>query len=359
MKKLLTILLVLFLTNFTPSVAEETSVLGEAISASYEQIDIGGTPQIKQTIDVKLINGDHKGQILKTDNILGGNPYYDINVSPKDKLVLHSSDGEYFISDHYRLNVLIVSVLIFASLVIFVGRKKGVNSLIAILITIGLIYFVLRPMILFGISPLFGALAVSLLATIATMYMVGGVNKKSSSAVLGTIGSLIVASIMALVVIKLAKLTGFSDETTLYLYSSHPELNFISITASIIVLAALGAVMDIAMSIASTINEIYKNNTELSVQELFEAGMNVGRDIIGTMANTLILVYMGGALPLLLLSGEIDAFKFFNLNTVVTEITSALIGSIALLICVPITAYITANLIKFTDEKVKKHDIIS
>ena len=92
----------------------------------------------------------------------------------------------------------------------------------------------------------------------------------------------------------------------MFLYTAHPELDFIGITISTMILATLGAVMDVAMSIASTINEIYITDTIKTVKDLFISGMNVGRDIIGTMANTLILVYLGGSLPLLLLAGNIE-----------------------------------------------------
>ena len=111
--------------------------------------------------------------------------------------------------------------------------------------------------------------------------------------------------------------------------------------------------MDVAMSIASTINEIYTIDNSKTIKELFTSGMNVGRDIIGTMANTLILVYLGASLPLLLLASNIDLQKFFNLNQVATEISSALIGSIAIVICVPITAFIASSLIKNTAKKIE------
>ena len=358
MKKFFVFLFTLFFMTISSCFAEDVSVLGDALSVTSEEVILGDVLHVKQTVDVRILNGVDKGELIKVDNVLGGNPYYDINVKQNDKLVLQNSDGEYFISDYYRVNVLILLSIIFTSLLILVGKKKGINSLLAILVTVGLIYFMLRPLILIGISPLFGALLVSLFSTIITMYFVGGVNKKSTSAVLGTISSLVLASILALIVIRSAKLTGFADETSLYLYSSHPELDFSSITASMIILVALGAVMDVAMSIASTINEIHKSNKNMSSRKLFRAGMNVGKDIIGTMANTLILVYMGGALPLILLFSGIDVIKFFNLNAVVTEIASALIGSTALLICVPITAFITANFIRFADEKAVNRDII-
>ena len=364
MKKIFFIITGLFLLFvFGTSVnADEVFTLGRAHDIQYEDISLGDAPQVRQIIDVEILNGQNKGNTYKLENIIGSNPYYDIHVHLKDKLLLHTESGdagtEYFIADLYRMNVLYFLAGIFCILVIIIGRLKGLFSLVSIAATVLLIFSVLCPMILAGVPPLAGTILVCLLSTVITMYLVGGINSKSTSATAGTVLSLIVAGAASLLTIKFAKLTGFSDETTLYLYSSHPELDFTSITASVIIIAALGAVMDIAMSIASTVNEIYQTNKSLTVKELFDAGMNVGRDVIGTMANTLILVYMGGALPLLLLAGGIDAYKFFNLNAVVTEISSAIIGSIALLLCVPITAIISANLIKFTDEKLKKNAII-
>jgi uncharacterized membrane protein len=158
--------------------------------------------------------------------------------------------------------------------------------------------------------------------------------------------SIVFAAILALITVKVANLTGFTGEYTSFLYSAHPELNFVSILIATIIIATLGAVMDVAMSISSTINEIHNVDSTKTIRELFQSGMNVGRDIIGTMANTLILVYMGASLPLLLLASNIDFQKFINLNQVVAEISSALIGSCAIVICVPFTAFVASYLIK-------------
>lgn len=356
--------IIFFLLTFMPvSFAQEESALGKAMNIEYKEISIGGNTQIKQIIDVQLLNGESKNSNIQLENILSGNPYYDINVTQGDKIVLHiDSDNDernYFVADIYRITVPIVLAMVFCGLVLYVGRRKGLNSLISIFFTIGMIYWILRPAILWGLSPLLITLLISLLSTVVTMFFVGGINRKSLSATLGTVAALTVAGVASLLAIKSARLTGFTDETTLFLYSSHPELDFTSIAASVMILAALGAVMDVAMSIASTINEIHSKTPALTKKELFEAGMNVGRDIIGTMANTLILVYMGSALPLLLLSADIDGFKFFNLNSVVTEISSAIIGSIALLLCVPFTAFIAAYFSKLSNEKLEKYDIIS
>ncbi len=349
MKRFLLILIMFFATlNFSYAIENEIlpSQIGVIQKVEYLDIDVGDVAQTKQQAEVRLKNGD----LVLVDNMLTGNPFYDIKLKNGDKVILHvEDDGDgliFSIEDIQRSHTLIWLSLIFCGLLIYVGKKKGLLSLVSIVLTCILMFSVLSPMILAGINPIIGTVLICLVSTAITMYLVGGFNKKSTSATLGCTLSLLVAGLLSLIAVKTASLTGFSSENSLFLYTAHPELNFIAIIISTMMLATLGAVMDVGMSIASTINEIYEIDNTKTVKELFKSGMNVGRDIIGTMANTLILVYLGGALPLILLASNIDLQKFFNLNQVVTEISSALIGSIAIVICVPITAIVASKLIK-------------
>lgn len=353
-------LLVFFMLLFTlPCFADEGKILPSEIGIvqRVEYVDLTDTnvTQTKQAIEVKLVTGEFKGETIELDNMLTGNPYYDIRLKKNTKVILHAEDNgngiEYSIEDIKRSGTLGWLSLLFCGLLIYVGRKKGLYSLISIGATVILITNLLSPMILHGINPVFSAILICLLSTAITMYSVGGFNAKSSSAVIGAVLSLAFAGLLSFIAMATAHLTGFAEETSMFLYTAHPELDFISITIATMILATLGAVMDVAMSIASTINEIYEIDTSKGVKELFKSGMNVGRDIIGTMANTLILVYMGGSLPLLLLANNIDLQKFINLNQVVTETASALIGSIAIVICVPITAIIASEMIKHAKKK--------
>ena len=352
MKKIF--LLLLMLLFMLTCLAEEGKILPSALGVvekvQYVDLEDDAVSQTKQTIDVKLLNGEFKGETVELDNMLTGNPYYDIKLKPNTKVILHAEDNgagvEYSIEDIKRSGTLGWLSVLFCALLIYVGRKKGIYSLISIGLTIVLIAYMLSPMILHGINPVFATILICLISTAITMYSVGGFNSKSTSAVIGAVLSLIFAGILSFVTMFTAHLTGFAEENYMFLYTTHPELDFIAITISTMVLATLGAVMDVAMSISSTINEIHQIDETKTIKELFFSGMNVGRDIIGTMANTLILVYMGGSLPLILLANNIDLQKFINLNQVVTEIASALIGSIAIVICVPFTAFVTSQLIK-------------
>ena len=346
---------ILFIFSFfliIPAFADEIKILpsetGIVESVKYVDGDENFV-QTVQKVNLKLLSGEFKGEKIDLENVLTGNPYYDIKLKKGTKVLLHAEDNgngiEYSIEDIKRSGTPAVLAIVFCGLLIYVGKKKGLYSLVSIVLTVILITHCLSPLILMGISPVGATLFICVIATAATMYLVGGFNAKSTSALIGAVLSLFFAAFISVIAISTAHLTGFNGENTTFLYSAHPELSFIELTISIIVLAALGAVMDVAMSISSTINEIHLTDVTKSVKELFISGMNVGRDIIGTMANTLILVYLGGALPLVLLAGNIDLQKFINLNQVVTEIVSALIGSIAIVICVPFTALTASCLI--------------
>lgn len=370
MKRFLLLLILVFGLNL-PVFAEVNgdielpSASGVVESVQYE--DITGLQQgdnnVKQIAKVKVLSGQFKGEERYIDNMLTGNPAYDIPLKKGDKVVLHleanspeivsSDDVNFYIADLKRDNTLIFIAGAFFVLLVLIGKKKGLASLISIAATICLMFFVLMPLILHGFCPIASAVLVSIISSAITIYLVGGFNAKSSSAVFGTVLSLVIAAGLSMGAIYYARLTGFAGEENMFLYSAHPNLNFTGILSASMIIAALGALMDTAVSIASTINEIYETDKSLSIKQLFISGMNVGRDIIGTMSNTLILVYLGSSLSLVLLSSNIDLQKFFNLNQVATEISSALIGSIAILACVPITAIIAAYMIKNQKRKLE------
>ena len=368
MKKILLfgfVLLGLVCPVFADEKAELPSETGVVENIQYEDVqDLQqGDNSVKQVALVKVLSGKFKGTERLIDNMLTGNPAYDINLQKGDKVILHverktediinADDVDFFIADIKRDDALVWTSIAFVMLLLLIGRKKGLYSLLSIITTVALIFFMLMPMILHGFCPIASAVLVGILSTIITIYLVGGFNSKSSSAIIGTSLSLVFAGGLSLITIYLAHLTGFAGEESMFLYSAHPELDFQGLLSASMIIAALGALMDTGVSIASAINEIYETDKNLTVKQLFKSGMNIGKDVIGTMSNTLILVYLGSSLPLVLLSNNIDLQKFFNLNQVATEISSAIIGSIAILLCVPLTAIISAYLIKNQKQKVE------
>lgn len=370
MKKFI-IILFLFMGFFTQCYGADDnktvlpSETGIVENIKYEDADglNQGEETTKQVVTVKVLTGDFKGTERIIDNMLTGNPAYDINLSKGERVVLHvepisdtvstADDVDFFIADIKRDKQIYIFTGIFFALLLLIGKKKGLTSIISIISTITLVFFMLLPMILKGFSPIASAVLTGILSTIITIYLVGGLNSKSSSAIIGAAISLVFAGGLSMLAIYFAHLTGFAGEENMFLYTARPDLSFTGILAASMIISALGALMDTSVSIASTVNEIFETDKTLSIKQLFKSGMNVGRDIIGTMSNTLILVYLGGALSLVLLSNNIDMNKFFNLNQVATEILSAITGSIAILFCVPITAIIAAYLIKRSSNKQK------
>lgn len=368
MKKLLLILF-LIIGICLPAQADDKIILksetGVVENIKYEDAESinQGEQTTKQEVTVRVLTGDFKGSERIIDNMLTGNPAYDIPLSKGDKVILHMEpvsntvttpeDVDIFIADIQRNTEIYIFTGIFCILLLIIGRKKGLTSIISILSTLVLIFFMLMPMILNGFCPIASAVLTGIISTVITIYLVGGFNSKSSAAIIGTSISLVFAGALSMLAIYFAHLTGFAGEENMFLYTARPDLSFTGILSASMIIAALGALMDTAVSIASTVNEIYETDKTLSVKQLFKSGMNVGRDIIGTMSNTLILVYLGSSLPLVLLSSNIDMNKFFNLNQVATEILSAITGSIAILVCVPATAIIAAILIKRQNEKLE------
>jgi len=373
MKKIL-IFLLLFIFSSLISFADEkpsadtysTSADGIVKSIDYDYTEKTDNPEeiSKQIVKVKITSGEFKGREKTTVNMLTGNPAYEIFLNEGDRVILvmeaksphpkSLDEVDVFISDVKRVGTIYLYSLIFIAFLVVIGRKKGLLSLLSIVITVLLIFLIFVPLVLWGFSPIIAALIISVLSTAATMYLVAGYNSKTNAAVAGTVLSLIFASVLSLIAVKMAHLTGFMGEESVFLYTQRPDLSFKGILAASMIIAALGALMDVSVSIASTINEIHVTDRTLGVKELFKSGMNVGRDIIGTMSNTLILVYLGSAMSLVLLSSNIDTGKFFNLNQVAGEILSALTGSISLLACVPLTAIMSAYLIKRKETRISE-----
>ncbi len=348
MKKLFIVLAVFLFGLASHAQTMLPSERGVVQSVSYED-------DFKQTAVVKITSGKFKGALRQIDNLLNENPAYNIDIQKGSKVILHvepvsefistAEDVNFYIADLQRSFAVVIFAVIFCTGLIAIGGRKGVFALVSIAATVALIFWVLVPMALNGLSPIFAALVVSVISTMITMYLVGGFNTKSTAAVLGTALSLVLAAVLSFVAINMAYLSGFSSEEATFLYAMRPDLDFKGILSASMILATLGAVTDVGISIASTINEVHETDPALGFKELIRSGMNVGKDIIGTMSNTLILVYLGASLPLVLLSSNIDMQKFFNLNNTVSEIISALVGSIGILACVPLTVVITAYLI--------------
>ncbi|ADL51832.1 YibE/F family protein [Clostridium cellulovorans] len=324
------------------SVTEETLTEDTTISNLY----IG-----QQKISVELLEGTGKGGIFEVTNNLSR--LYNVKVKPGMKVIVSvdktgTQTSPVSIYSYYRAPVSIALVFIFFALLTLIGGRKGVKAILGLCFTLICIIFLFLPMIIKGYSPILSAILVVILTTFMTFVLSNGYTIKTLSAILGTIFGVTFAGIIAYLAGNLANLSTLNTDEieTLILISSDTSMNVKGILFAGIIIASLGAVMDIGISISSAINELHTINPKLTHKSLFMSGMNIGKDIIGTMSNTLILAFTGGSINLLILlySFGMPSSQLFNLDVLSIEIVQGLAGCIGVILTVPITAILTTFL---------------
>ncbi|MFZ7103491.1 MAG: YibE/F family protein [Peptococcaceae bacterium] len=334
----------------TPGSDPETGYIkGEVIEVVQESVQSAsekGMPSGTQVFKVKITTGGYKNEIITIENVTTGNPAFDSWVTEGDKLVLayQAVKGklDYVdIEDYERDKYIYRLIGLFILLLVLIGQGKGLKSVITLTITILIVVEVMLPLLFKGYDPVIVALLAGVIITFFTLVIVGGITRKTISAILGTSGGLLAASEIAMYFGKMAHLRGVREEEAQILMSAQGvNFDFQGLLFAAMIIGALGAVMDVSMSIASSINEVSNVGRGLGMIGRIRSGMNVGRDIMGTMSNTLILAYTGSSLPLMLLlmAYEPPFLKVINADYIATELIRSLSGSMGLILSIPITA---------------------
>ncbi|MCU0846474.1 MAG: YibE/F family protein [Spirochaetes bacterium] len=245
--------------------------------------------------------------------------------------------------------ILILGVLLFSS-IILVGRLRGVFSIFSLIATIFLIFSILIPLTLKGYSPLPIAVAISLFAIFITIPIILGFQKKTIAAVLGASSGVILATILALFSGWMMHLSGIvTDEMMTVFYASTVEINLHGLALAGIVIAALGAIMDVCISISSATEEIFRVHPGITTKEAFKSVITVSSDMLGATVNTLLFAYVGSALPMvLLIAMRLDPgmpfWLILNYNPVLSELIKSAIGCIGMFLSMPATAFICIEL---------------
>lgn len=308
----------------------------------------------KNLLTIQLTSGEETGKTVQSINYLSNQALFDINPGPGDKIILAVSEvqdvKQYHIADYNRLPSTYMLVGVFALSLLLLGLKIGIKTLFVVCFSIFIIFKGMIPFILnYHWSFILATLLICTVITTVTQITISGWNSKTWGAILGTVGGVSVAGALAAVAISWMHLTGLDSEEAMMLkVTTFSFINFQEVLFAGIILGSLGAVMDVTISIASTQYEIKSSCPHYGFKEIFQSGINVGRDVMGTMANTLILAYTGSSLPLIFLitsQENISFMRVMNLNIVATEITRALTGSVGLIFSIPLTAAITAFLL--------------
>lgn len=346
--------------------AKVIAITGGAYQGDQDMEDV---PVGKQELTAELISGDYKGQRFSLTNNLSY--LYGTVLKEGDTITVAFSltDGKVenvVLQDYDRTVPLAVIVLLFLLVTILVGGKVGAKSLLGLGLTILCVFVILIPLLLDGWPTLPTVLALCAFVTVITFVVLGGVNRKTICAILGTIMGVALAMAFGKFACWLLRIDGYkmyvavpTVEPLLQLRQTQDPahaLRLADLLVGGILLAALGAVNDVAMSISSAMNELIAVNPSLTRRQLFKSGMNIGRDMVGTMTNTLILALVGGSFAMIIYytSMEPSWVQLMSTTFLSVEMVQALASSIGVILAVPFSVVIGMLLFGMRPKKAKK-----
>ena len=329
--------------------AKVTAVLSDNAQEDFENAE--GRRVGDQELEIQILSGDHKDEIMTVTNYMSA--LFNVDVQQGDRIIVRimtDENGSYYASvfNYDRGIVLGGFLFVFFILLAALGGKKGLGALAGLLLTLGCIWFILIPCLLRGVPAIPVTIAVSAVSAAAGLIFLNGYSKKTFCAVCGCVGGVLVSGIAAAVVGILSPMNGFNmqEAENLILYGADEGLKVSGLLVCGVLISALGAVMDVALGIASSVWEMKEQNPDASVGSLFRSGMQIGKDAMGTMANTLILAFAGSSLNMLILvqTYDIPFLQLINTDSIALEVVQSVAGSIGILLTVPLVAFISARL---------------
>jgi len=302
----------------------------------------------RQTLTVEILDGPERGKVVTFENdyvqLEAGDVFYLRHTAN----AIDDTDF-YTVADPYRLPILAALVGLFLVLLFAFGGFPGVRGLAALCGSFVLIFFLLLPGILSGYSPVLISIGVSSLIIIIGSYITHGFNRTTSAAVIGMVGTVILTGLAAYWAVQAAHLSGYtSDENVLLNFSTRGAIDMVGLLFGGIMIGLLGVLYDIAIGQAISVEELFRAGTHMTGKQVYLRALRIGREHIGALVNTLAIAYVGAALPLLLLiqSATFGPLFIINNELFATEIIRILIGSIGLILAVPITTGIATYMLR-------------
>lgn len=302
----------------------------------------------------RILTGEFKGQeVLAAHTSDNYTVQADETLEVGDKVILYNygtkeGDADWVYGGYYRLDAMIRFGLLFCAALLFFGHLKGLNTLVSLAFTCLAVFMVYVPSILAGYNVYFMTAITCIYVIIMTLLITSGATEKALTTILGCSFGVAVAAIMELLFDHILRLTGIIDEHSIYLgyLDSGVVINLRSLIFGMIVVGAMGAVMDVAMDISSSLHELHYRAPDLTFKELYQSGITIGRDVMGTMANTLVLAYIGSSLCsiLLLITYSGSLRELLNRENITVELLQAIIGSFSILLTMPLTSLICSFL---------------
>ncbi|MFA7301682.1 MAG: YibE/F family protein [Candidatus Shapirobacteria bacterium] len=312
-----------------------------------KQIELMGTSQLYQKLELQIISNNRVITVENGNQPLANIIKYKIN----DKVIISSSGNqenldEYVITDFNRSDGLIILSVIFILSILVVARGKGFYSIIGMLFTFFVIFKFTLPQILNNNNPIIISILSSLVIIPVSFYLSHGLNKKTTISIIGSIITLTLSIILGSVFIRLGHLTGLSSEEAGMLSLGKTNLDMTGILLAGIIIGALGVLDDVTVSQSAIVQELSQTAKLTKVKDLYSRAMVIGTDHITSMVNTLVLAYAGASMPLMLMfvNNPHPFGEIVNYELIAEEIVRTLVGSIGLVLAVPITTFIAANL---------------
>lgn len=357
------LLVFLFLTPVFAQAQQVHQEFQETVKAVVIEIvkqfdrDIMGTNSTTtvQEMRIQLLEGGRAGEVVPLDN--------DLTVLKKgDKIFVNrllSIDGtEYFIfKDVERRFPLAVIVLMFVVLVVWLSGMQGVRAVLSLALSIGAIIFLLIPALQAGWSPAWTSLGISGLILSVTLFLTHGFKARVAITFMGTFGAVFVTCLIAYIWVKWMRFTGFSSDASVYLnFATDGAIDLTGLLLGGIIIGLLGVLDDVSITQASVVQELKAANPKFGFKDLYGRALRVGKDHVGSLVNTLALAYVGASLPMLLLFAYSDTSPIILLNQeiIAAEILRIIVGSIGLVLAVPLTTALAAWY--FRDKEVDEHD---
>ena len=343
-----------------PSNGAEPEEFAEYESARVVQIlsdstepdpNADGACRGEQLLTAEVLSGRYRGETLMARNYVG--PLYGGPVKEGDRVVLIIStysggDHTATVYEYGRTLPLLAVTALFMAVTVLVGRKTGLKSLLSLAVTFACLFFILIPALMKGAPMLLTTFLVCAYIAAVCLCLMGGVTVKTVCAAAGAVSGTAIALLAALLSQKLTRIDGLRTEDAEALLqlrqTGESAIGLKGLLAAGIIVSSLGAVMDVTMGIASSLQEVHAANASLGRKELFRSGLNIGSDMVGTMSNTLILAFLGSdfTLVIYLCSLGLSFNQLVSSAFMSIEVISGISCSIGVILSIPITAWITA-----------------
>ena len=329
----------------------ENGVVTQVLSDSSEYDDVSEGPRGEQLLLVEVKTGQYAGKTLQVHNYV--NPLFGGQLKTGDGTTLiistyQSGEVTATVYEYNRALPVLIVIALFLLVTVLVGGKTGAKSLVGLLFTVLCVFALLFPALMKGAPTLLSTFLLCVYVAAVSFVILGGVEKKTLCAFAGTAAGMALALLFVLAAQKLLRINGLRSadvEPLVQLRQTGTPIGLKGLLAAGVILSALGAVMDVAMSLSSAMSEIRAADPTMDRKALFRSGMNVGHDMVGTMTNTLILAFLGSGLVLILYLYSLGLSRHMLMSSAYLswELVGGISSSIGVILSVPITAAICAS----------------